>query len=126
MKKIVALTIAAATICGGCSDDRDVVCTEEFRMITLQVQDPDRKPVLLDSFFTVRAGNGERIASTQQIPGYYTVLDDNYQPRLKRERDNFIFHGFRGGLKVVEETYSVSADNCHITKLSGKDSVMIQ
>lgn len=128
MKFIVALTIVAATILTGCSCDPidSGICTEEFRTISLKVTQAGHQPAMLDSFHTIRAGNGERITYPSNGPGHYTVLDDSYHPKLKRSRDQFSFHGFKGGVKVVEEVYTISGDNCHIKKESGRDSVVLQ
>lgn len=124
MKKVFALTSVAAMIIAGCCTEP--ICTEEFRMVNLQVRSSSHQPVILDSAYTIRAGNAERITYPAMGAGYYTVLDDSYQPKLKRDKDQFTFYGFLGGVKVVEEVYSISADNCHIRKEGGKDSVAIQ
>lgn len=127
MKKVVILTIATATILTSCickPGDLDI-CTQELRTIMINVTTPAHHPAALDSAFTTRA-NGEKITYQYQGGGYYTVLDDTYHAKLKNNRDNFTFHGYRGGVKVVQEPFVISADNCHIRKVSGKDSVVVQ
>lgn len=128
MKKI-ALAAAAAlffTACKKCVEP-GIVCTQEFRMIMLKVESPAKVPVALDSFYTLRISNSERIQAQQGMqPGYYVVLDDSYQPRLKGKEEDFRFLGWRGGQQVVNEAYRIAADNCHISKRSGADSVTVQ
>jgi hypothetical protein len=128
MKKF-ALAAAAAlffTACEKCKDP-GIICTEEFRMIMLKIESPVKTPVTLDSFYTLRVSNGERIRPQQGMqPGYYVVLDDSYQPRLKGKEEDFRFSGWRGGQQVVNQAYRIAADNCHISKRSGADSVTVQ
>jgi hypothetical protein len=124
MKIVAPLIIVAATIVCSCTTGK--ICTDEFRMVMLQVETTGHFPATLDSAFTIRQSNGEKISYPSNTPGFYTVLDDSYLNRIIRSSDQFVFNGYKGGQKVVEETYQIAADQCHIRKVSGKDSVMLQ
>jgi hypothetical protein len=57
----------------------------------------------------------------------YTVLDDNYVSKLRNTQDTFLFYGYVSYYysPVVVETYVIEADECHVQKISGKESVVI-
>jgi len=128
MKKILFALIPALALGACCKcDDGDDVCTQEFRMITLKVESPTKATVTLDSSYTLRLSNNERIQPQQPMgPGYYVVLDDSYHPKLRKAEDRFRFVGWRNNQVVVDETYNIAGDNCHINKRSGADSVVVQ
>ncbi|MET7257834.1 hypothetical protein [Dyadobacter fermentans] len=115
------ISFLAISLCG-CNDDqpqRGVNCTEEFRSTTLYVPGAS-----LTESFTIRLSNSDTIrikGNGDFHQGYYVVLDDNYQPKLENQQDNFRFIGKRGNEVVVKENYVFKADQCHITKVSGKN-----
>ncbi|WP_276133787.1 hypothetical protein [Polluticoccus soli] len=104
-----------------------VICTMEFRGITLQVNDNEGNPVKLDEAYTIRVKTGEQIThdANSTTIGSYTVLDDGYQKKLAQSTAEFRFVGKRGGQEVVNELYTISADCCHISKQSGKTDVTL-
>ncbi|MDQ6476875.1 hypothetical protein [Dyadobacter sp. LHD-138] len=115
------LTLSLTTLLCSCVDEdneRGVICTEEFRSALLNVPgDP------LTESYSIRLSNADTIrhlANSDLRPGYYLVLDDNYQPKLENQQDTFRFIGKRGSEVVVSEDYIFKADKCHITKVSGK------
>lgn len=129
MKKIAALLLPVAFLasCSKCDDVDGVVCTQELRMITLKVKSPNDAVITLDSSYTIRQSNNERIQNMSPIsPGVYVVLDDSYHRRLVRSEDNFRFVGWKNGQTVVNQTYRIAGDDCHIYKKSGVDSVVVQ
>jgi hypothetical protein len=130
MKKLAILLLPVAFLasCSKCDDDIDgVVCTQELRMITLKVKSATDALVTLDSFYTLRPSRNERIQSREQAgPGVYVVLDDSYHRRLVRSEDNFRFVGWKNGQTVVDQTYRIAGDDCHIYKKAGMDSVVVQ
>lgn len=96
-------------------------------MITLKVESPTKAAVTLDSSYTIRLSNNERIQPQQpMVPGSYVVLDDTYHPKLRKAEDRFRFVGWRNNQIVVDQTYDIAGDNCHINKRSGVDSVVVQ
>lgn len=129
MKKVFLLVVPVlfAAACNKCDDPNNgIICTQEFRMITLKAQNGASHPVTLDSFYTTRQSNGQRIQSQQQAgPGYYVVLDDSYHAQLKNSEDNFRFVGWKGGQVSIDQVYRIAGDHCHIYKKSGVDSVVV-
>lgn len=119
---MVRLISFLAISLSGCNDEQPqqgVICTEEFRATTLYVPG-----ALLTESFTIRLSNSDTIrikGNADFLEGYYVVLDDNYQAKLENQQDNFRFIGKRGNEVVVQENYVFKADQCHITKVSGKN-----
>lgn len=119
---ILRLLSFLAISVSGCKDEQPqqgVICTEEFRSTTLYVPGAP-----LTESFTIRLSNSDTIrikGNADFRQGYYVVLDDNYQAKLENQQDNFRFIGKRGNEVVVREDYVFKADQCHITKVSGKN-----
>lgn len=114
--------IFLSNTCRGKSDD-DFLCTEEFRVITIQIEG-----IQPDSFHTVwlsknRIINNEDFKFGGTDDNIYPVLTDLHQKELENKVDDFAFRAFVGGKLVVNEPFKFSADRCHIFKISGKHLV---
>jgi len=101
----------------------EIACTEEFRTVSIKVTGDT-----LTDFYTIRISNSDTI----RIPadGYpdaytYPVLNDNYQSVIANSQESFTFIGKINDTVVVNEAFVISADNCHIDKVSGKNGVNI-
>ena len=129
MKKAFVFILSALylTACQKKSDDKDgIVCTAEFRMITLTVSGQGEQSANLDSSYTVRVSTQAKLRPTQQAGNNkYVVLDDSYHTLLKNSQENFRFVGWKNNQIVVDELYTISGDNCHISKKSGADTVAV-
>ncbi|MCD4794422.1 MAG: hypothetical protein K8R54_14390 [Bacteroidales bacterium] len=123
MNKII-LILGVLLFSKSCFDENKdgVICTEIFASVTIEVTGSS-----LDDYYTVRASNNDTIRINEDLFGenVYTVLDDNYMPELRNDRDEFTFFGIIAGQAVVSEKIVISADECHITKISGKDIVIL-
>ncbi len=105
---------------------KDVMCTQMFATITIQVTDQNGQPVVLDEVYTLRGKNSQKINFEQSnTQGGYIVLDDSYQKKLEQHTDNFRFVGMKNGQKVVDEPFVIGADCCHISKVSGKETIKL-
>ena len=118
-------TISLFSSCGKCDDDQ-VVCTEEFRRITLSVDNSTQLPVSLDEAYTLR-GNSTQKLFFEQSPddGNYVVLDDSYHSELINAEDDFRFIGVKNNQVVVDQTFRIAGDNCHVFKKTGPDTILI-
>lgn len=103
----------------------NVICTEIFAMVTLHITDKNGQDVILNDAYTVRKSTGEEIHIEQSLPanGSYIVLDDGYRKKLENSADTFTFIGMKDKKEVVRELYVISADCCHINKVSGNNEV---
>lgn len=112
------------------SNDCDVVCTNEFRSIFTTVVDTNGQTVELYSASTVRNSTQEvvysyQFDSTVITNGIYTVMNDGYQKQLKNQVDTFTFTGITNDNRMVEGQFVISADCCHINKVSGQDTIVL-
>lgn len=120
MRKLFILTVLGSFVLTSCND-KDEVCTQEFRTITISVTGGT-----LSKVYTVRQSNNDTIFSDQSGAfgsTSYVVLDDAYHPQLKNQKDDFLFVGEIGGNAVVEEMFTIEADECHIQYVSGNTDV---
>lgn len=104
-----------------------VMCTMMYAYVSSWVVDTAGSPVIFDEVYTLRYGNGERISLEQpQAPGGYTVLDDSYLRKLQNSKDSFTFVGIRQGKTLVQEGFWLSADCCHVKKVTGQDTIVVR
>ncbi len=111
-----------------CTCQKDLMCTADFRSVSLRIRSTAGAPVVLDSFYTIRQASGEilRTASPGPTPimnGAYPVLSDGGTSRVCGE--DFEFRGFKDGVQVVSEPYRIRFDCCHVERVSGKEEVVL-
>ena len=119
MKKILLFTAAIFLLLPAC--EINSLCTEEFRMIMLEVDGGD-----LDITVT-RVKHDKRIAYTDSAAQgpHYLVLDDNYRYLFEGMTKAFVFYGYKNGSLVVEEEFIIAADECHISRVSGPEKISL-
>ena len=104
-----------------CKRKDDVACTSLFASVGIEIIGGT-----LDDYYTIRTSTGDTIRfAGGPFQNSYTVLDDNYQQILENKQEGFKFIGIKSGNKVVDENFIISADKCHISKVSGINSVNI-
>lgn len=98
----------------------EIACTEEFRMISIKVIGDS-----LSDFYTLRTSTNDTIRSENFFPeaNWYPVVDDNFSSKLKNSQETFVFIGKINDSVVVRENFVISADECHINKVSGVEEV---
>lgn len=106
----------------------NVMCTMEYRTLTVSLRDSTGGPVVLDSFHTTER-SGVRLApmyyAEEAKDGRYTVLNDGWAGSHRNTAADLLFLGFKDGREVVRQSFVVQADCCHISKKSGPDSVTV-
>ncbi|MDG2281283.1 MAG: hypothetical protein P8L42_11710 [Flavicella sp.] len=136
LKKIILLLTTILTT--ACSDSKtedinsdcnliDIVCTEEFRTITLEIVDSQDTPVILDNFKITREDTGEIIELDQNhSQNFYPIINDNYQNKIVHKEIILKFSGSINNIEVVSTSFVVSADCCHIDLDSGPTKIVLQ
>lgn len=136
LKKIILLFTTILTT--ACSDSKtedinsdcnliDIVCTEEFRTITLEIVDSQDTPVILDNFKITREDTGEIIELDQNhSQNFYPIINDNYQNKIVHKEIILKFSGSINNIEVVSTSFVVSADCCHIDLDSGPTKIVLQ
>ena len=115
------LIVVSILILISCTKDEEVICTMEYRYISIDV-----KGGILDDFYTIRKYTGDTIRyEKDNILGNnsYIILSDNYQNKIKNKEEIFIFKGYITDSLVVNEQYVIKADECHIDYVSGKKEI---
>ena len=115
------LIVVSILIIISCTKDEEVICTMEYRYISIDV-----KGGILDDFYTIRKYTGDTIRyEKDNIIGNnsYIILSDNYQNKIKNKEEIFIFKGYITDSLVVNEQYVIKADECHINYVSGKNEI---
>lgn len=128
MKKITYLLIAFLATTGmACTKTEEVVCSEEFRLITVGVTDAQGAPVLGATTYTIRQSDGDtiKIGFNQPNNGNYIVLTDNQKLLVKQEGEKFKFVVSKG-TKSVSGVYKIQTDFCHIEYVSGPDNLILR
>ncbi|MEQ9403534.1 MAG: hypothetical protein RIM99_08115 [Cyclobacteriaceae bacterium] len=109
-----------------CTNDKDdsVLCTMEFRSIGLNVTNGT-----LTDYFTVRKLTSDTIRIETEVqgsfPSIYPVLTDSYQKLIENTQETFFFVGLIEDIKVINETFEIAADECHISLISGKTEISL-
>ena len=99
----------------------DLVCTEEFRTITVTITGGT-----LDDFYTIRQSTGDTIRYSNEnlpFPNVYPILDDSFQSIIANSQETFDFIGIIDAEIVVDEEYVIEADSCHINLVSGNTEI---
>ena len=115
------LIVVSILIIISCTKDEEVICTMEYRYISIDV-----KGGILDDFYTIRKYTGDTIRNEKDnIIGSnsYIILSDNYQNKIKNKEEIFIFKGYITDSLVVNEQFIIKADECHINYVSGKKEI---
>ncbi len=118
-KLFIALYVILSIETCDFGNHKDIICSEIFAAVTIEV-----KGNALTDFYTVRTSTEEVIRHEMMFgDSIYTILDDNYVNKLINRQDTFIFYGYYRGVLVVEETYVIKADECHVEKVSGRNRI---
>jgi len=114
------------------SDDCNLasrICTEEFRTISLQIQDADGNPVLLDDFYTFFDSRKKFEFDSndfQHERGVYPVITDAELEELEREGTTLIFVGEKNEKNLVEHQMVIGHDCCHVQLIEGENEIVIE
>ena len=104
-----------------CNDGE--ACTEDFRTVIITVSgDP------LSEAYTIRKDTDEKLNFNHQNAlgaESYIVVDDTYVEKMKNQTLDFLFVGVLSGTVVVEEEFTIRADECHVEYVSGNTDVVI-
>ena len=124
---ITLLILLAAS----CNREKDKMCTDEFRLITINIKDSSGAAVLLDSNYTeILHTNSIIRIKTDSIfikNGSYIVFTDSQMDLIEKDAETEIkFIGFKRSGKVVDERYIVTQDGCHIQRLSGNTKLTLK
>lgn len=130
MRKTFLLVLSFPMIAMQCkqkTDCNNAICTEMFAAVNMSVKDKNGNNINLQDYYTINISTGDTLRNNNGTwpEGAYTVLDDSYVSKMYNKKLQFRFVGRLNNSTVVDETYTISADCCHISKVAGKDIVII-
>lgn len=115
-------------------DQKDCVCTQEYRSYSIMIVNGNHQPV--DSLVTwvtdkdsqtVYRTDSSSLLDPYHTPGRYIVLTDGEIKYFSSGPGMVIFHASNQKYNVVETfTFSVDDCRCHLQKVSGPDSTIVQ
>lgn len=130
MKKysfLVFITLFAfLSSCEDSSKPQEIICSTISKSIGISLENSAGQPVTVDDYYTIQLSDGDTIREPMIEEGYYTVLNDNQHGKLVEKQDSFLFVGIKDSAVLVQETFVISGDQCHINKISGKSKVVLK
>lgn len=129
MVLIRSLLILCIVLFSSCMrDSDDCICTQEFRTVTVFVIDENNKPVdSLVTTITDEEGKKYDVSDPPFFPGYYPVMHDGYVNDFSVVPKKILFEGIKDSLSASGE-FLINTDecSCHINKVSGPDTLIVQ
>lgn len=110
-----------------CSDQ--LVCTEEFRTIIVEIANSENEPITLDFTRVTNVPINEELGVSNWLgllsPGSHIVTDDGQFDNVEKEGTLFQFEGFIGGERAVNQEFLIGHDCCHVILLEGPEKIVI-
>lgn len=105
----------------------DLICTQEFRILTVRIEDANGQSVLLDSYEMTNIETGENLAFVEPATpeGQYIIADDSHVDIVERSGTAFQFQGVMNGEVVVDQAFSIGHDCCHISLVEGPEIIQL-
>ena len=104
-------------------------CTAMFASIPVTVIDGAGQPVEAATVTAVLMRTGQTLVPTGLIltaPGTYPLVDDGSTSLLRRSGDPVQAHITKGTLSLTVDYVFAVPDGCHVSKVSGPDTVTLQ
>ncbi|MFY0686882.1 MAG: hypothetical protein JXQ90_06940 [Cyclobacteriaceae bacterium] len=108
--------------CGG-----DLLCTEQLVTLGVTITENDAA-VLLDEATTTFVSTGEVIRPHADIgwgDGFYIIMTDAQFDSIEQSGTEVIFRGYINGDLIVEQTYTIGHDCCHVELIDGPTEIML-
>lgn len=101
------------------------VCTDDYRVIVIQVIDDSGNPVVFDEFSVTNLTTGEPVVITWLglIGSGYIIAEDAMFDNLPQEGHCIQLEGSINGEILVQQSFRVGHDCCHVTLLSGPEII---
>ncbi len=138
-KKLILVFMTVFMV--GCTNDDGpkpidcsaVFCTEEFVTLVVSVTDASGVAIPLDSFEVIDLDTGENLTlesnaqefETYREQGTYPIFSDTYRIQYQNTKTTISFNGYIASNEVVNESFVVGADCCHVQLISGNTHIII-
>lgn len=127
---VIGLLLSSCSDSNSTVECEDIVCTKEFRTITLKFVDINGNPQIVKDFKVINKRTGEIITSVNDLTnqGVYVVASDSDLLKLSEQGDNVQVTASdpKTGAKIqVDYVISGGLCSCHVIKVSGPETVKI-
>ena len=126
---VLVLILALAS----CDDDgpKEILCTDQYVILTVEAEDGDGNPVTFDSV-AVSRDSDDFLYEFDILHGFqegtYILMTDKFFNDLSTNGTEITFEGFEddGGMNLIaSEEYTVRQGECHVEKVSGEDVIVV-
>ena len=122
--------LAMLLVVAGCGDAgmSPGACTASFAMIVVTVVDATGQPIPDASVTATLVRTGQVLVPTTlmlPVPGTYVLVDDGSTHLLRRSGDAVLARVTKGPASVSADYVMAVEGGCHVSKLSGPDSVTL-
>lgn len=134
MKRSLWIFVAVALCLAACKKNTQTacgtqVCTDLFASIGVHFVDKNNNPIVVSNFTVLDLRTHQFITHMTpegiHYPGYVEILDDNDIKDLSTEGDNLQVSATNPATgQVITTIFKISGGcNCHVTKISGPDTI---
>ena len=106
------------------------VCTKIYVAIGVKVMDKYGSPVLLDDLIVKLSDTDELLKDeNNNFPynsGNYLIAGDSSLKKLKKGGSQIHVRGIKADKQIFYEEYIIGHDCCHVMKITGKDTLIIE
>jgi|TARA_B110000459_G_C16302492_1_gene355553 hypothetical protein len=104
------------------------ICTELFKVVSVEVKDESDQPILLDSISVVKSGTSEVLFTENPTStnGVYKLISDTEINDIVKEGTDVTFYGYSNDSQIISENYKVGHDCCHVVFLSGVQVLILE
>jgi hypothetical protein len=123
------LSLLASVGLLGCDQQSTEVCTAMFAVSTVTVVDAGSAPAAGATVTTTLVRTGETLTPTTLmdfVTGVYPILDDGAIPRLRPSGDSIRVRAHQGAASAEAIYRFEIPGGCHIEKISGPDTLVLQ
>ena len=124
MKHLIGILLLLCMLgASSCVDLQPTACDLSFISVAVEVEGGT-----LDKTYTINsaqdtisvyfAGSNEPFTSS-----VYTIINDSHKDVISNDEEEVVFHGYIDDKLVINETYTVGHDGCHVLKISGKEKI---
>ena len=133
VKKLLRSLFIGSFLMISCYRDKEVLCTSEYRMLSITVKDSAGHPVIFTSHYVRKTVTGEILQfpeidewtdSVNRVQGIYVIMTDSKLDMTTKSGNQYEFHGKMGNPEVLQENYIIGNDGCHVTLIQGNTNVM--
>ena len=130
VKKILFILLAALTFQSCTTNENDLICTDEFVQITVEVVDESGDAVdgvqiqITEKETDTILPCDEYLCKPFPDEGSYIIMHDGFFGEISETGQTFVVEGSKDGFGFQEE-FTFRSGECHVEKISGPETVTL-